>query len=392
MKVLFFRYRSICEPDIIDAFLELGIEVIEFGLDIQDKSIISKEIINKLSKKLLQTPVDFVFSINFFPNVSDVCNIFHIRYFSWTVDSPVMSIFTKQIGNEWNRTFLFDREQYKDVYKYNPDRIFHLPLAANVNGKQYTIDKASKDKTIKFSHDIAFVGSLYSEKNPYDEVANLAEYYRGILDGIIAAQEKVYGYYFVDEILTDEIIEEYKKACTDFYSQAGLETYLNDKITMSQLYIGNKITERERYHLFKYLSDNAEFTIYTNSDTSLLKNIKNMGTCDSITEMPLVFNNTKININTTSKAIRSGIPLRVFDVLACGGFLISNYQAEIPEIFEMGKDLVVYSSIEECADLCEYYLNHESERKEIARLGYETVKNNHTYTIRIAHMLKMGLS
>jgi len=65
MKVLFFRYRSICEPDIIDAFMELGLEVIEFGIDIEDKSLVSKEIINKLSKKLMDNPVDIVFSINF---------------------------------------------------------------------------------------------------------------------------------------------------------------------------------------------------------------------------------------------------------------------------------------------------------------------------------------
>lgn len=391
MKVLFFRYKSICEPDIIDAFKELGVEVIEFGLDIEDKSLISKEIINKLSKKLMDTPVDIVFSINFFPSVSDVCNVFHIRYFSWTVDSPVMNLFTKQIKNEWNRTFVFDRAQYNDIIQYNEGRIFHLPLAANINGKQNVINTADNNKKNRFTHNISFVGSLYTEKNPFDDVKELDDYTRGILDGIISAQEKVYGYYFIDELLTDEIINNYKKCCKDFYSQSGLESFLTDSITFSQLYIGNKITERERYHLFKYLSDKMDVNIYTYGETKHMPNIKNMGTCDSLFEMPVVFNNSKVNINTTSKAIRSGVPLRVFDILACGGFLISNYQTEIPEIFEIGKDLIVYSSIEECAELCDYYLNHESERKEVAQAGFETVKNNHTYTIRLAQMLKIGI-
>ena len=131
MKALVYRYGSICEPDIIDGFRELGIEVSEIDIEIYDKTVLPKQTVEIVSKYLQDNPVDFVFSVNFFPALSEVCNIYHIRYFSWTVDCPVLEIFAKSISNEWNRTFLFDKAQYNELIGFNPGKIFHLPLAAN---------------------------------------------------------------------------------------------------------------------------------------------------------------------------------------------------------------------------------------------------------------------
>ena len=90
----------------------------------------------------------------------------------------------------------------------------------------------------------------------------------------------------------------------------------------------------------------------------------------------------------TIKSIQTGLPLRIFDILGCGGFLMTNYQAELPEYFEIGKDLEAYSSMDELIDKCTFYLEHDDIRKEIARNGYEKVKQHHTYPHRIAEMLR----
>ena len=74
------------------------------------------------------------------------------------------------------------------------------------------------------------------------------------------------------------------------------------------------------------------------------------------TQMPIVFNKSTINLNPTSKPIRSGIPLRIFDLLACGGFVLSNYQSDLLNDFVPGEELDIYSSIEELEEKIEYYL------------------------------------
>ena len=67
--------------------------------------------------------------------------------------------------------------------------------------------------------------------------------------------------------------------------------------------------------------------------------IHNRGFAKTNTEMPIIFHQSKINLNLTAKSIRSGLSLRIFDVLGCEGFLITNYQAELPEHFNIGEDL-----------------------------------------------------
>ncbi len=122
--------------------------------------------------------------------------------------------------------------------------------------------------------------------------------------------------------------------------------------------------------------------------------MKNCGPVKTLTEMPLVFHHSKINLNITAKAIRTALPLRVFDVLACGGFLLTNYQSELADCFTIGSDLDCYTGEEELLDKTEYYLTHDAERREIAHNGLETVIKYHNYPERLLTMLSLayGLS
>ena len=388
MRVLFYRYGSICEPDIIMTFKNAGFTVDEHTVEMSQKDITPKDAIKKLSDRLMDHGADFVFSINFFPYVSEVCNVFHIRYLCWIVDSPVMELYTSSIKNEYNRVFIFDRALFREIEPYNPGHIFHLPLAAAVGPKDELFKKTSEITKEKFSHDIAFVGSLYTEKCPYDKLSKKApEKLRGYLDGIMAAQEKVYGYYFIEDLLNDETVDGFIKNFPTFYRQPE-GTYLTDKRTLSQLYIGNKISANERVHTFSRLASEYEVSIYTASDTSRMPaGLKNMGLAKTLTEMPVIFHEAGINLNITSKIIRTGLPLRIFDILSCGGFLITNYQEEIPELFTPGEDLVMYGSVDELVELCGYYLDHQAEARDIAEHGYDTLRLNYTYDLQMEKLL-----
>ena len=107
-----------------------------------------------------------------------------------------------------------------------------------------------------------------------------------------------------------------------------------------------------------------------------------------MTEMPKIFHLSKINLNLTSKPIRTGLPLRIWDILSAGGFLLTNYQEEIPEYFEIGKDLEVYTSQEELLQKIDYYLTHEEERSHIAQNGYNKIlSQKHTLKDRLQIIL-----
>ncbi len=391
MKMLFYRYGSICEPDILSAFAELGVETTEYTDEITNKDRPLKTATKLLGNFLLDHPVDFVFSINFFPFISELCNIFHIRYLCWTVDSPVMELYSTAISNEWNRIFLFDREQYNEFIEYNPERIFHLPLAASVKNKIRLFEATPQDIQKNYAHDIAFVGSLYSEKCPYDRLADNHSYLNGYLNAIMAAQESVYGYYFISDLLTDKIIAQFRDNFPGFYEYPGV-SHLSPRETLSQLYIGNKISALERLHTFQFLCQAHSVDIYTGSDTSSIPSIIDHGLAKSLTEMPLIFHNSKINLNITSKPIRSGLPLRIFDIISCGGFVLSNYQTELPELFNIDSEIVTYGSYDELLAQCDYYLTHDKIRAEIAESAYHKLCKQHTYELRLVNMLELAYS
>lgn len=391
MKILFYRYGSICEPDIIEGFEELGHTVSQLTNEITNKQTVFGDHARIVSNYLLEHPQDCVFTINFFPIISDVCNIFKIPYICWIVDSPVMELFTKSIQNPCNHIFLFDYEQYKEIAPLNPGCVYHFPLATNVKRVQQVIQSASGSVRNKFQSDVSFVGSLYSEKCPYDEITAPPDYLSGYLNGIMETQLRVYGYYFIEELLTDEICAEFKK-CMPHYYTSPLENFLTDKKTIAQLYIGNKITAIERFRTMQALSEFFQVDLYTRSDTSALPKIHNRGFAASLTEMPIIFNQSKINLNTTSKAIRSGLPLRLFDIMGCGGFVMTNYQSELPLFFELDQEVVAYSNMEELVEKTAYYLDHEKERKEIAHNGFEKVAKEYNYPLRLSQMLSLAFS
>lgn len=389
MKILFYRYGSICENDILDCFRESGHEVVEITTEIYKKDTTFKESVEIVSKALDESPCDCVFTINFFPALSDLCNIYHIRYICWTVDSPVLELFAKSISNEWNRVFVFDRAQYEDIARYNPGHIFHYPLAVDVKKKQQAIADARRlGKYNNYASEISFVGSLYTEKSPYDKLIKNRDFLEGYLDGIMQAQLKVYGYYFVESVIDDAVIEAFKKNMPDYYKYE-LENFLTDRMIISQYYIGNKITSLERIKLIETITRDYSMDIYTGSDLSQFDSsmLHSKGRCNTEKEMPVIFNASKININPTSKAIRTGIPLRALDVMACEGFMLSNYQQELCELFVPGEHFACYDSIESVPGIIDYYLNHENERREIAHNAYCKVAEEYNYMIRLNGLL-----
>lgn len=97
---------------------------------------------------------------------------------------------------------------------------------------------------------------------------------------------------------------------------------------------------------------------------------------------------SKVNLNISLKTIRTGIPLRVLDILASGGFVISNFQEELAEYFRLGEEIITYGDIEELYYLVNYYLQHEEERKEIAARGLQRVKEDFRFEERMKVILE----
>ena len=109
MNIIIYRYRSICEPDFIDAFKALGLDVIEDKQGMESDLSLDDRIIH-LGNLIADNRPLFVFSINFYPFISMLCEKLHVFYVAVTVDCPVFEIFNTSIRSKFNRLFLFDKK------------------------------------------------------------------------------------------------------------------------------------------------------------------------------------------------------------------------------------------------------------------------------------------
>ena len=405
MHILMYRWKAYNYRDIEQTFLLLGhtVDNIEQELGSYDVSPGFERVIEE---KIRGTHYDMVFTVNYFPLISNVCERTGVKYVSWTCDNPLISMYHESVFHDCNYIFTFDKTNYLEFRGMGVKHIWYLPLAVDTERMDALLGapeeigtaesvlveigkagrrKAAQDTEMqKYRGDVAFVGSLY-ERNSYDKIKNrLPEYLRGYFDAVMEAQLNISGANIVEPMLTTNILEQLQEY---FQLEKSDGSFSDLGLIFQTTVLGFKIAEIERRRALIELSKHYKVNVYSNSDVSDLLRIQYCGSVDYWSEMPKVFRMSKINLNFTIPNIKSGIPLRIWDVLGCGGFLLTNYQAEIPYYFKEGEDLVCFDGLEDLCEKVGYYLEHEEERKRIAWNGYRKVREKHSYIERIHTIL-----
>lgn len=388
MKILTMEWKSFGNEDIISSFKELGHTV--KTMPFSKKELYHDENIEKEIEKSIQefTP-DFVFSFNYFPIISLACKKMDMKYVSWVYDNPYVLLYSYTVIYPGNYVFIFDKELYMEFHKAGIKTIFYMPLAANTD-RLHAMETSKNLESFKQSKwmnqsDIAFIGSLYTEKHQfYQRLEGISPYTRGYLEGIIAAQKNVYGYNFIQDMLTPDIIEDMMKILPMEPDPTSIAT---KEYLFAQYVINRQITAIERTELLTTIGRNYNFDLYTPEETLSLPGCINHGKVDYYDMAPFVFKHAKINLNITLRSIKSGIPLRAFDIMGAGGFLLTNYQSDFMDCYVPGEDFVYYESKEDLLSKIDYYLKHDDERIAIAKNGFERTAANHTYKHRIDEMV-----
>ncbi|MCI9446047.1 MAG: glycosyltransferase [Lachnospiraceae bacterium] len=381
MKILYYTWNENSRDDMLWAWKILGHETVICDVPCRNYEQ-DEELAASLERAMQKQGTDCIFSFNFFPVVAETARKHKIKYISWIYDCPHWTMYSPAAKSEFNHIFAFDRQQYQELRRLGVPHCYHLPLAVNTTRLKRMLGETGASKN---GSEISFVGSLY-ENNLYDQVQYLPEYVRGYLSGIMEAQERIYGYNLVGELLTDEVIGQMKQ-------YISMEMPPGYSVTKRDLYaamIDGKITSRERISLLQEVSAKFSLTLYTASDTSGLPQAGLGGIVDYTSQMPKIFRDSKINLNMSLRSITSGIPLRALDVMGAGGFLLSNYQPELAECFEDGKELALYGSAQELIEKAAYYLAHEEERQEIAAAGFRKVQELFSYEVKVKQMLELA--
>ncbi len=364
--------------DVKSEFERLGCDVEAFDFTLSSH-VKDDKFEAALFKRLASRKFDAVFSINYFTAISNVCRARNVKYISWTCDAPLLSMRNPSIRNPKNTIYVFDKKELE--YFKNIDSVKYLPLAGAPERVQKLLGSAPK----KYRYDISFVGNLY-DKNRYDEMAScLPDYLCGYMDAAIEAQlniscGSIFNYMLNDDILNE--LEQYIDLKIDGASTADIKLHFATSV------LSYKAAAVFRTRALNALArTGADVHLFTSSGASKLIRVNVHPPVRYIDEAPFVFASSKINLNMTAPNIEDGIPLRTFDVISAGGFLLTDYRPAIADVFEIGKDVAVYDGIDDLVDKAKYYISHDNERERIAASGFAKLSSRHTYGHRIRKIL-----
>lgn len=411
MKLILYSWNANNEQILADNLIKLGFEIVWFRRECKHYTR-DMELAMELIPLIHAQGAEAVVSFNYFPILSMICNTCNIPYYAWVYDCPHFTLYAKQIGLPCNHIGIFDREMVRRLQEdYGISTVRYLPLSVDVNRFDSVIRQASVEEKARFRCDISFVGSLYTnEHNYYDTL--FEEEDAAIASGI-SRQCFAYHQDYLRQAVSNGSMDLHR--IQERMEKQGLmlgEDYCAkaEDILLTAV-LEKKVTVEERRilltRLAAFFAGNAadgdktdsgtgsrpggqyDFRLYTGSDTGGLPELDlvNHGMVDYHEQMPLVFAGSRINLNISLRSIHSGIPLRVLDIMACGGFVLSNWQPELAENFEEGVEIVTFDSLEDCLDKAAYYLAHEEERTRIAARGQQKVQKAFSYQTGLERLL-----
>lgn len=382
MNILMYRWKAYNQYDIIRNLKARGHIVDEIYGDMvnfeSDEYFAAKFCDAIDSKKY-----DMVFTVNFFPVISDICEKRGIRYVSWCCDSPISTMYNLSVFNRVNTIFTFD--MVDQMYFQNMGAaVYYLPLCADTDRLDEVV--TMREPGENYEAPVSFVGSMYN-KNSYDEVyEHMPEYMKGYFDAVLKMQMNTYSEYLLDDALDGDMLSELSR----YFKLAKSERSFSDlSLIFSTTVLSYKTAQLERKSVIADIARKHDINVYTDDESVHFVRAVNKGIADYWHTAPKVFCDSRINLNLTIKSIRSGIPLRVFDIMGSGGFCMTNCQKELKLFFKDGEDLVTFKNRQDMLDKIDYYLEHEDERREIARNGYNKIKAYHTYANRFDEMAQI---
>lgn len=104
-------------------------------------------------------------------------------------------------------------------------------------------------------------------------------------------------------------------------------------------------------------------------------------------EVGRVYSQSRIVFNCS---IAGDVTMRVFEGTACGALVLTDTVANgLDELFEIGREIIVYRDDRDLLEKIAYYLAHDEEREAIARAGQARTLREHTYVHRMERLIHL---
>ncbi|MFQ5561275.1 MAG: glycosyltransferase [Nitrospinota bacterium] len=330
----------------------------------------------KISKMAEETP-SIIVTLYFNDSVFELARVTNCPVVVWLVDKVLVQD-SRTLGIDLSRFFVFsfDPSDAEAFLRAGFTNSWHLPCSS---GFEYS----SLKKTPKeYIYDVSFVGeSITVKHNPYFQF--LLNYSK-LVEHISSVVE-----HQVSDFTKNSLLEAYSTTYSDQFSVQYMVDFLRllDKRELDFV-LGCEASSRLRKKLLRGLGG-VDLHIFGDELWADVKaeNIQLHREISYPHQTAEVYSRSKINLNI-SRVFFSGVIQRVFDIIYCHGFCITDFRADIFGCFEPDQEIVFYKNASELKEKVRYYLDKPEERERIASNGYKRLMKEHRAIHRIEFILE----
>ncbi len=347
--------------------------------------------IEELDYTVEQLRPDLVMAVNYTEGLAEFCARHELQLCCWEIDPTMVRLQTLSGSGATTRVFTYRRAHVQDFLQAGFSHAEFLPLATNPTRRRPAT--LSKSETTTYGVPIAFVGASLVDRVPRlredfamayagfhargaDAAATRALYEQGLalLDQLLAEQRRDFSRYVVPAQLAAR--------------EPGLWAAGKQPGALDLEQVVGELAAGEKRQAYVELL--APLGVHVWGDQGWQREgaqARYRGTAGHFVELNKIYTAAQVNLDIGRLYQMDIVTMRVFDVLACGGFLLAERAEALLEFFTPGEHLDVYATPEELLDKAAFYVANPAAAAHIAQAGRALVRESHSIVQRLAHML-----
>lgn len=342
----------------------------------------------EIDHSIIQFRPHMIFSVNYQNGLSELCNNYSLPLICWEIDHMVDAL--KPVSEDYEKTHIFTyRKRSQNEFRAAGfSRVHYLPMGANTEKRKPS--PLSEQDRERYICPVSFVGNILAEQAAkYVEILReiYSEYrldfpvsHEDPFERMLHLQHLDYTVYILPELFGKELPD------FDHYFRVKSGS-LMDPVKL----LAESAAARKR---LAYVSQLGRYGIKVWGDEGWKQvegsGARYMGPAGHHHELNKIYNGSLINLEINRIYQPDVVNMRVFDIMACGGFALVEYSKELEELFDLDREVVAFYTPEDMVKKVEYYLSHPEETDEIAQRGLAAVRNRHTIRHRVEEMSRIA--
>lgn len=375
--------------ELIKGFEQSGIELYIFKVNdlvgqLKNKHYLHKNLETYVINKILEINPDFIFTTNWAGVTTRIIEkFFNIPRVTWMVDRMPFTHNGKRRSEAFDKNDILITSSTSNItkleskYPYLKGNVYYLPFMTN---PEYFKKKYEQDINI------SFIGSLFQNSSV---IVNLLDKYNDA-----ELREGIFKY-------IKEVEKNYELNIKDTLQRCKIYDKIESNMEIETFHgvVANIISNNKRIKVLDKIAPlglvfygTKNWTSVIDYSTELFSKFQYETFVDTREKLSKIYNKSKISININHHQATTGQGYRVFDILASDSLLITNYQenSDLEKIFGENHPIPAYRNLDELYELCQYYLNHESERKELVKKCNSLISEKHTFKNRVKEIVKLA--